>query len=142
MSRALFLGTLLFVGPFLSMSLAAQDKTEPTGPSFPGSSSETTFQWDYSCPDGTLCSFTCPGGGGATHLTKLRMYLGTIPVGSSQKAPALFYDFSTREIPRANGFSIQLGLGTLSCQINGMTLDNSGPPTNPTQGIPKSNSMY
>jgi hypothetical protein len=53
--------------------------------------------------------------------------LGTISVGSNQ-APAVFYEFSTREIPRANGFSISTGLGTLSCQVNGMTLDYSGPP--------------
>jgi hypothetical protein len=141
MSRVLFLGTLLFVSPFLSVSWA-QHNTEPTLVGLPASS-ETTFSWDYSCPDNTLCSFNCPGGGAASHVTKLRMHLGTIPVGSNQMAPALFYDFSTREIPHANGFSIQLGLGALSCQINGMTLDNSGPPTNATPGIPKSsNPMY
>ena len=42
--------------------------------------------------------------------------------------PAVFYEFSGPEIPRANGFSITHGLGTLSCQVNGMTLDYSGPP--------------
>src|SRR3979490_1363434 len=105
MSRALFLGTLLFVGPFLSMSWA-QNKTEPTerGPPFPGTS-QTTFQWEYSCPHGRVCSFICPGGGGgASHVIKLSMYLGTIPVGSSQNAPAVFYDFSTTEIPHGSGF--------------------------------------
>ena len=40
------------------------------------------------------------GGGGASHVTKLTIYLGTIPVGSNQKAPAVFYDFSTREFAR------------------------------------------
>jgi hypothetical protein len=127
MSRALLLGTLLFVGPFLSMSWA-QNKTEPTdaGPLFPGES-QMTFQWEYSCPGGRVCSFDCPGEGGASHVTKLRMYLGTIPVGSRHDAPALFYEFSTIEIPRASGFSVSVGLGTLSCQVNGMTLDYSGP---------------
>jgi len=128
MSRALFLGTLLFVSPFLGISWA-QNKAEPPqpGPPFPGGS-YITFQWDYSCPSGKDCSFICPGGrGGASHTTKLIIYLGTIPVGSNQD-PAVFYEFSTREIPHANGFSIGTGLGSLSCQVNGMTLDYSGPP--------------
>jgi hypothetical protein len=62
------------------------------------------------------------------HVSKLNMYLGTIPVGSNQNAPAVFYDFSTREYSYANGFSISVGLSTLSCQVSGMTLDYSGPP--------------
>jgi hypothetical protein len=32
-------------------------------------------------------------------VTKLSMDLGTIPVGSGQKAPAVFYDFFTAKIP-------------------------------------------
>jgi hypothetical protein len=129
MSRAVFFGTLLFVGPFLSMSWA-QNKTEPTntGPLFPGTS-QMTFQWNYSCPGGRACSFSCQGeGASASHVTKLNMYLGTIPFSSNQNAPAVFYDFSTVEIPHASGFSINVGLSTLSCQVNGMTLDYSGPP--------------
>ena len=66
--------------------------------------------------------------GGASHVTKLAIYLGTIPVGSNQKVPAVVYEFSTREIPRANGFSVSTGIDTLSCQVNGLTLDYSGPP--------------
>jgi hypothetical protein len=129
MSRALSLGILLFVGLFLSTSWA-QNKTEATegGPLFPGKS-QITFQWDYSCPGGKGCSFICPGGGGASHVIKLKMYLGTIPVGSTQNAPAVIYDFSTIEIPHARGFSVSVGLATLSCQVNGMTSDYSGPPT-------------
>jgi len=130
MSRAAFFGTLLFVCPLLSMSWA-QNKTEPTeaGPPYPATS-KMTFQWDYSCPSGRDCSFFCPGGGGggASHVTKLRMYLGTIPAGSSQNAPAVVYDFSTVEIPQASGFIISAGLSTLACQVNGMKLDYSGPP--------------
>ena len=119
MSRAAYFGTLLFASPFLNTSWA-QEPTVPAG-------SNMTFQWNYSCLSGKDCSFSCPGSGGASHVTKLVMNLGTISVGSNQ-APAVFYEFSTREIPRANGFSISTGLGTLSCQVNGMTLDYSGPP--------------
>jgi hypothetical protein len=128
MSRELFLGTLgtlLFAGPLLSASWA-QNKAEPVAP-FPGGS-EITFQRNYSCPSSRGCSFSCPGLGGASHVTKLTIYVGTIPVGSKQDVPAVFYVFSTLEIPRADGFSISTGLSTLSCQVNGMTLDYSGPP--------------
>jgi hypothetical protein len=61
------------------------------------------------------------------HVIKLNIYLGTISVGSNQNAPAVFYDYATREIPYGNGFSISVGLSTLSCQVSGMTLDYSGP---------------
>ena len=129
MSRALILGTLLFASLLMNLSWA-QNKGEPqapAGPPYPGAS-EITFQWDYSCPSGKDCSFTCMGTGGASHVTKLTIYLGTIPVGSNQKTPAVLYDFSTREIPRGNGFSISTGINTLSCQVNGLTQDYSGPP--------------
>jgi hypothetical protein len=128
MSRALLLGMLALVGAFPSAAWA-QDRTAPTetGPPFPGKS-QMTFQWDYSCPGGRVCSFDCPTGGSASHVTKLSMYLGTIPVGSDQKAPAVFYDFSTVEIPHSSGFIIGVGLGALSCQVNGLTLDYAGPP--------------
>jgi hypothetical protein len=56
------------------------------------------------------------------------MYLGTIPIGSSQAAPAAFYDFSTVEIPHLSSFIIGVGLGALSCQVNGLTLDYACPP--------------
>jgi hypothetical protein len=54
MLRTLILGTLLFVGPFLSMSWA-QNKTEPTEtrPPLPGTL-QKTFQWDYTCPAAEL----------------------------------------------------------------------------------------
>jgi hypothetical protein len=97
------------------------------GPPYPGGA-DITFQWDYSCPTGKACSFSCPGAGGASSVTKLSIYLGTIPVGSTQNAEAVFYEFSTRDIPRGNGFSINTGISTLSCQVNGMKLDYSGPP--------------
>ena len=38
----------------------------------------------------------------------------------------MFYEFSTAQIPRANGFSLTTGISTISCQVNGMELDYSG----------------
>ena len=183
MSRTLILGTLF--ASLLMNSALAQNKDEPPtgGPPYPGGS-EITFQWNYSCPSGQNCSFTCaaPGGAsgalgasgagaasgtdgmggmggmsgmsgaggasgasglggatGASHTTKLAIYLGSIPVGGNQKAPALLYEFSTREIPRGNGFIISAGISTLSCQINGFALDYSGPPHDTTAGINQKN---
>lgn len=121
--HALVLGVVLLAGGPFTASLQAQDG----GPPYPGGS-DLTFEWDYSCPTGKDCSFSCPGTGGASHVTKLSMYLGTIPLGSTEHAASVFYKFSTVEIPRANGFSIGIGLGALSCQVNGMKLDYSGPP--------------
>jgi hypothetical protein len=54
--------------------------------------------------------------------------LGTIPLRGTEKAFGIFYEFSTTEIPRANGFSLTTGISTLSCQVSGMNLDYSGPP--------------
>jgi len=126
MSRALFLGTLLFAGSFLNMSWA-RNKIEPTEtrPRFPFT--KTTFQWEYSCPGGEACSFICPAGE-ATQVIKLSLYLGTVSYDGSQNAPAVFYEFNTRAFPHSSGFSISTGLSSLSCQVNGMTLDYSGPP--------------
>jgi hypothetical protein len=128
MLRGLFLGTLatlLFAGPFLSASWAEND-ADPDPP-YPAGS-DITFQWSYSCPSSKGCSFSCPGAGGASHVTKLTLYLGRMRIGTNQNSLALFYDFSTVEIPRGNGFTIDTGLSTLSCQVNGMNLDYSGPP--------------
>lgn len=55
---------------------------------------------------------------GADHVTKLTIYLGTMPLGNRQNAPLLFYDFSTPERPHSSGFSISAGLSTSSCQVN------------------------
>ena len=72
--------------------------------------------------------------------TALTLQLGTIPLSSNQRAFGLFYKFSTVQIPRANGFSLTTGISTLSCQVNGMDLDYSGPRKSvdssaPTAGI-------
>jgi hypothetical protein len=65
------------------------------------------------------------------HVIKLSLYLGTVLFDSGQNAPAVFYEMNTREYPHASGFSISPGLPgltNLSCQVNGMTLNYSGPP--------------
>ena len=71
---------------------------------------------------------------GADHVTKLNIYLGTMPLGNGQNAPVLFYNFSTRERPSSSGFSISAGLSASSCQVNGLMLDYSGRP--PSDQIP------
>jgi hypothetical protein len=126
MSRALILGSALLAT--VNASWAAQDAGTEGKSNLPyPRDSQITFQWNYSCPSSRGCSFACPGRGGADHVTKLDIYLGTIPVGD-QRTPAIFYNFSTYEIPRGNGFTLNTGLGTTSCQVNGMSLDYSGPP--------------
>jgi hypothetical protein len=106
--------------------LWAQERAPSTAaPPYPDGS-KITVQWDYSCPGGKACTFSCPGRGAAAHVTKLTIYLGTTSFGS-QDAPAVFYEFSTTEIPRGTGFTIAAGLSALSCQVNGMTLDYAGP---------------
>jgi hypothetical protein len=131
MLRRLLLGTIIALpsaSPFLSVSWA-QDKAQPPTPAPPYlSGAEITSQFSYSCPGETACSFICPGGvgGGADHVTKLTIYLGTMPLGNDQNAPALFYEFSTRERPNSSGFSISAGLSSLSCQVNGLKLVSIG----------------
>ena len=108
----------------------AQKKVETPGvenPPYPGDS-QITFEWNYSCTPGQPCSFTCPGGTGGSKVTKLDIYLGSIPIASNQRAAAIFYNFSTQYFPNNNGFTLSTGIGVLGCQVNGMKLDYSGPP--------------
>lgn len=121
---ALVLGGILFVGSALVQSASAQD-SKRAEENIPGAS-EVAFEWQYSCPSGKGCSFTCPGSGGASSVTKLTLQLGSIPVGANQRAFGVFYKFSTLQVPRANGFSLTTGISTLSCQVNGMDLDYYG----------------
>jgi hypothetical protein len=126
--HALVLGAVLFVGGPFAESLHAQDemRLEP-GPPYPGGS-DIAFEWQYYCTNGKGCSFNCPGSGNAANVTKLAIHLGTIPLGGTQSAVGIFYEFSTMEIPRGSGFSLTTGISTLSCQVLGMNLDYSGPP--------------
>ncbi len=123
MSRTLSLGTLMFALVSLNVCWAQNKADEPAFPF-----TKSIFRWDYSCPSGAACSFVCPGEAGAVgHLVKLRLYFGTISIDGSQTAPALFYEYSTRELPRASGFSIGSSLSNLSCHVDNMALDYSGP---------------
>ena len=131
MSRALFVGTILFAGLIFSTSWAqkswAQNKPEPTqiGPHFPFT--KTIFQWEYSCQGGEACSFLCPGGV-ITQVTKVRVYLGAVSIDGSQNTPAVYYEYNSRQFPNGSGFGISSGVSTLYCQMSGMTLDYYGPP--------------
>jgi hypothetical protein len=143
MWRTLILGTL-FAAVLINPSWA-QNKKDPnaSGLTYPGGS-EITYQWNYSCPSGGECSFTC-GTGGASHVTKLSIYLGAMPISTDQKNATLSYEFTTRELRRGSGFSVNTGISTLQCQVNGLTIDYSGPPRegartiNPTGAISQNN---
>jgi hypothetical protein len=126
--HAVVLSALLLVGGPLALSLLAEDEDRSAAaPAYP-SGSDIAFEWQYSCPTGRGCSFNCPGSGGGSNVTKLAIHLGTIPLRGTERAFGIFYEFSTMEIPRANGFSLTTGISTLSCQVSGMNLDYSGPP--------------
>jgi hypothetical protein len=117
-------GVLLVGGPFVE-PLRAQDgkRVEADYPS----GSEAAFEWQYSCADGRGCSFSCFGSGGASRVTKLAIHLMTIPLGA-KNVVGIFYEYSTVEVARANGFNITTGISKLACQVNGMNLDYSGLP--------------
>jgi hypothetical protein len=133
LSRAIILGTLLFAT--LNSSWAQDAGVVATGkpnPLYPDDA-EITFQWNYACPANRPCTFVCRGaggGGGSDHVTRLDIYLGTLPLNGVQqeRAAAIFYDFSSREFPHSSGFAISTGINSLSCQVNGMILNHSGPP--------------
>jgi hypothetical protein len=124
--HALALSGVLLVGP-MTGALRAEDGKRVAGDP-PYGASHVAFEWQYSCANGKGCSFLCPGAGGGNNVTKLAIHLGTISLAGTQNAVGIFYEFSTMEIPRGNGFSMTTGISTLSCQVSGMTLDYSGPP--------------
>ena len=126
MWRTLTLGTLFAVVLINPLSAENKNGPNPSGPTYPGGT-EMTYQWIYSCPGNEACSFTC-GTGGASHIRKLRVSLGAMPVGTDQKNATLSYEFTTQELRGGSGFSINTGISTLQCQVNGLTLDYSGPP--------------
>ena len=111
-------------------STFAEEKGTPAAPNqtYPAGS-EITFEWVYSCRSTRPCSFSCAGSGSANGVTALQIYLGTTPLGSNSKSPAIFYFYSTMTVPYNTGFRISTGIqGTLACDVVGMTLDYSGPP--------------
>jgi hypothetical protein len=123
--HAMLLGALLlFCCP--SAALKAQDGNKAATESPRLGGLDVAFEWQYSCPNGRGCSFSCPGSGGATSVTKLSLYLGAIALSGTEQAAGVFYEFSTMQIPRANGFALTTGISTLSCQVQGMNLDYSG----------------
>ena len=130
MKRALLFGILLMLCQLASPSWAQEKRTEPPEnldhPPYP-SEAHIIFQWNYSCPSNRGCSFNCTGLNGASAVTALDVYLGTIPVGKDQSTYILFYNYSTQFVPRGNGFSLSTGIAVLSCQVNGMKVDYSGP---------------
>jgi hypothetical protein len=126
----LVLGGVLLVGGPLVEPLRAQHSKRADYPS----GSETAFEWQYSCAHGRGCSFSCSGSGGASSVTKLSMHLMTIPLGE-KNVMGIFYEYSTVEIARANGFNITTGISKLSCQVNGMNLDYSGLPKNDSSDV-------
>jgi len=125
--ETLFAALLLLPGVSSDVSFA-QGKAELPYPAYPAES-DITFQWTYSCPT-SQCAFSCPGTGRAKQVTKLTIVMGRMRIGNSDdyNPIALFYEYSTKDIPRGNGFSINSGLGRLACQVSGMRLDYSGPP--------------
>ena len=131
-SRALVLGATLLLGWPSVASVHAQDGNRSE---IYRHGLEIAFEWRYSCPNGKGCSFSCPGAGGATSVTKLNIYLGAIPLSTAEHAAGVVYEFSTMQIPRANGFALTTGISTLSCQVQGMNLDYSGPTDAPTGAI-------
>jgi len=125
MRRSLF-ATLAMT--LVGVAAASCPETQAAEPATSGGrNADASFEWIYSCTNGKGCAFNCAGAGLATHVTKLTVQLRRLEIGN-ENALALFYDYSTMEVPSGNGFSINTGLGTLSCQVNGMHLDYFGAP--------------
>jgi len=146
-SRALILGTLLFATLNSSWAQEGVVTTHKPNPLYPDEA-QITFQWNYECPRDRPCTFVCRGaggGGGSDHVTRLDIYLGTLPLNGVQQeqAAAIFYDFSSREFPHSAGFAISTGINSLSCQVNGLNLKYSGAPpkkskSDPAEDVPVS----
>jgi hypothetical protein len=131
MSISAIRGTTLLMTIGLVSAAWAQDTASPVPSnfSFPAGS-EITYQWNYTCRSSKPCSFSC---GATNNVIALTLFLGSIPVGGSRSNSVIFYFYSTATVPHNDGFRISGGpASTLSCNVNGMTLDYSGPPV----GIP------
>jgi hypothetical protein len=126
---ALICTILLAAGGFAHLARAVErTPPSPVPPNFAfPAGTEITFQWNYTCPDSKPCAFSC---GLSNNVKALTLYLGTIPVGNNQKNSVIFYFYSTTTVPRNDGFQITGGpASTLACNVSGMNLDYSGPPT-------------
>lgn len=127
----MFFGTVLLVFQLANWSLAQEASKAPDEDAENAPyrrDADIAFQWNYSCPARTPCSFMCPGAGGvgtATEVATLEIYVGTVPL-SAEATLAVFFNFATRSIPHGNGFGV--GMSVASCQIKGMKLDYFGPP--------------
>lgn len=99
--------------------LSAQESKRPFHPK----GFEATSEWQYSCPDGKGCSFSCQGAGGANNVTKLSIFLGSVPIGKNGSAAGIFYTFASTQTQRGSGFAVTTGIGVLACQVQGMTVD-------------------
>ena len=136
MSKSAMTSAILLMACGLVRLAWAQERVDTESPVPPNfrfpAGAEITFQWNYECPSSRPCTFFCRGaggGGGSDHVTRLDIYLGTLPLNGVQqeRAFAIFYDFSSREFPNSSGFAISTGI-SLSCQVNGLILKYSGPP--------------
>ena len=67
---ALFSAVVAALAPV--MPLWAQDSKRPIYPK----GFEVTTDWQYSCPDGKGCSFSCSGSGGANNRHQARHLFG------------------------------------------------------------------
>ena len=116
-SLALVLAVVVAWAP--ATPLWAQNSKRPIYPK----GFEVTIEWQYSCPDGKGCSFNCPGSGGANNVTKLSIFLGSVPIGKNENSAGVFYAFTSTQTLRGSGFAVTTGIGVLACQVQGMTLD-------------------
>ena len=114
---ALFLAVVAALAPVTP--LWAQDSKRPIYPK----GFEVTIDWQYSCRDGKGCSFNCLGSG-ANNVAKLSIFLGSVPIGKNENSAGVFYEFTSTQLPHGgSGFAVTTGIGTLACQVQGMTLD-------------------
>ena len=106
---ALFLAVVAALAP--ETPLWAQDSKRPIYPK----GFEVTIEWHY--PDGKGCSFNCPGSGGANNVTKLSIFLGSVPIGKNENSAGVFYAFTSTQTLRGSGFAVTTGIGVLACQV-------------------------
>jgi hypothetical protein len=120
--RALALIYAVAIALLPATPLWAQASRQPGKAIYPNGF-EVTLEWQYTCPDGKGCSFNCPGSGGANNVTKLSIFLGSVPIGKIANSAAVFYEFTGTQILRGSGFAVTTGIGILACQVQGMYLD-------------------